>query len=79
MPPVSSPRRLVIVVRPGERARTALAWLRQLFPAALLLLATPSFPDALRDAEVVTLDADAVEAGPLALADAVLKGRASQE
>lgn len=67
------PERLVIVVPPGTRTRTVLGWLRALFPAAMLLVASPAPFTTAPDDEVVVLDADAVDAGPLSLADAVAK------
>ncbi len=62
--------RVVVLVRPGARTGTVLAWLRRLVPAALLLLAPASLPD---DARVITLDADEVLSGPLSLADALAR------
>jgi hypothetical protein len=73
-PPKDEPRdpapSLVVVVRPGRRTALALRWLRQLFPTALLLVATSGLVlDPRWDA--VTVDADDDATSPLALAVAV--------
>jgi hypothetical protein len=69
-------RKVVVVVRPGKRAGTVLAWLRQLLPAAVLLIAPatlpPTFPDG---AEDIIVDAEDVDS-PMSLADAIAKGQA---
>jgi hypothetical protein len=79
MPSPRGPEHLVIVVRPGRRTRTVLGWLRQLFPAAMLLVARANLDPSLlpidADAQVITLDADWVGSGPLAIAHAIAKGR----
>ncbi len=62
--------RVVVLVRPGARTDTVLAWLRRLVPAALLLLAPASLPG---DARVISLDADEVLSGPLSLADTLAR------
>jgi hypothetical protein len=65
---------LVVVVRPGHRTALALRWLRQLFPTALLLVATSGMVlDPRWDA--VTIDADDEATSPLALAVAVAERR----
>jgi hypothetical protein len=68
---------VVLVVKPGSSARRStrlVRWLRWLLPAALLIVSQkPLFPPGADD--VMTLDADAVESGPLAVADAIVKAR----
>jgi hypothetical protein len=72
-------RKLVIVVRPGARTRTIMGWLRQLLPAAVLLVAPSRFPAA-EMVDVITLDADEiVSGGPLALADALARRHGPME
>ncbi len=71
-------RKLVIVVRPGSRTRTILGWLRQLLPAAVLLVAPPSFPAA-EAADVIALDEEEVVSGPLSLADALARHHRSPD
>ena len=68
----ASGRPLVIVVRPGGRTGTILAWLRQLVPAAVLLVAPATFPE-VGSADVITLDANDILSGPLSLADALAR------
>jgi hypothetical protein len=63
-------RPVVIVVRPGARTRTVLGWLRRLLPAAILLVSSANFGDAVAS-ELIVLDNVDVEAGPLGLADAI--------
>jgi hypothetical protein len=63
-------RPVVIVVRPCARTRTVLGWLRRLLPAAILLVSSASFGDAVAS-ELIVLDNVDVEAGPLGLADAI--------
>ncbi|BDG02370.1 hypothetical protein [Anaeromyxobacter oryzae] len=68
---------VVLVVGPRttpRRSATLTQWLRWLLPAALLVvsqvpLGTPESED------VITLDADSIESGPLSLADAIGKAR----
>ncbi len=75
----NSDRKLVIVVRPGARTRTIMGWLRQLLPAAVLLVAPPMLPAA-EMVDVITLDADEiVSGGPLALADALARRHGPME
>jgi len=67
---------LVVVVRPGHRTALALRWLRQLFPTALLLVATSGLVlDPRWDS--VTIDPDDEATSPLALAVAVAERRSS--
>ncbi len=66
--------RLVIVVRPGARSRTILGWLRQLVPAALLVVAAVNLPPP-APPDVITIDEDDVASGPLSLADALIRQR----
>ncbi len=64
---------VVIVVRPGKRTGTVLGWLRQLLPAAILLVAPASLPSTELAAEdSIVVDADEVDS-PLSLADAVAR------
>lgn len=66
--------RVVVVVRPGRRTGLVLRWLRQLLPAAVLLVTPASSPGPEGDdAEVLLVEADEVES-PLQLADALAKG-----
>ncbi len=70
-------RRLVVAVRPGSkpgRSGEVLRWIRRLLPAAILLVGTPALPPADAD-EVISIDVDAVESGPLSLADALVRAR----
>jgi hypothetical protein len=71
----SGERPLVIVVPAGPRTRTLLAWLRQLVPAAVLLVASPVPGPLPRDVEVIALDTDTTDASPLSLADTIAKIR----
>ena len=61
---------VVIVVRPGIRTRTVLGWLRRLLPAAILLVSSANFGDAV-SSELIVLENVDVDAGPLGLADAI--------
>jgi hypothetical protein len=70
----TGPSGLMIVVRPGSRTRSILAWLRQLLPAALLVVAAANLP--VRP-DAVVLDEEEVASGPLSLADALLRNRRS--
>lgn len=70
-------RKLVVTIRPGKdprRAGEVLRWIRWLLPAAILLVGSaptvPSDPD-----EVITLDVDAMQSGPLCVADALARER----
>ena len=66
---------VVLLVRPGtppRRSASIVRWLRWLLPAALLVVSrVPMEPP--QDDEVITLDADAIESGPLSVADAIGK------
>jgi hypothetical protein len=65
---------LVVVVRPGSRAREIRRWLRVLLPSAILVATPAALPTG--DAyEVVTVDADAdaADAGPLSIARAITR------
>lgn len=65
-------RPIVIVVRPGVRSRTVIGWLRRLLPAAILLVSSANFGDAVPGELIVLEDVDVdVDAGPLGLADAI--------
>lgn len=65
---------LVIVVRPGRRTTTILGWLRQLVPAAMLVVAATNLPPPAPD-DVVTIEEDEVASGPLSLAHALVRPR----
>ena len=72
-------RRLVVSLRPGaspRRAGEVARWIRVLVPAAILLVGSaippPSFGGGDAD-EVITIDVDAVQSGPLAIADAIVR------
>jgi hypothetical protein len=68
-------RRLVVAVRPGSsptRSGEVLRWIRRLLPAAILFVGTAALP--VEDAdEVISVDVDEVESGPLSLADALVR------
>jgi hypothetical protein len=67
-------RTIVVFVRPAASERKSievLRWLRWMLPAALLVL-TAAPPPAIGD-PVIVIDADAVDAGPLAVAAAVAR------
>lgn len=71
-------RRLVVSLRPGaspRRAGEVARWIRALLPAAILLVgpAAPLPSPGGGDDEVITIDADAVQSGPLAIADAIVR------
>jgi len=71
-----SPEPLIIVVRPGEdrrRAGEVIRWIRRLLPAAVLLVAPVQLP-ADATAEVISVDVETVESGPLSLAETLLRG-----
>ena len=70
--------RLVIAVRPGARTKNILAWLRQLVPAAILVVAAADVPPA-PPSDAIALDDDDVVSGPLSLADALLRHRAAAD
>ena len=65
-----------VLVRPGTNPRRPAAiarWVRWMLPAALLIFSDVT-PDALPgDDDVITLDADDVDAGPLSVASAIQK------
>jgi hypothetical protein len=64
---------VVVLLHAGKRAETLLGWLRQLVPAAVLLVTPPAFsavqtvPD-----DALVVDAQDVDS-PLSLADAVAR------
>jgi len=61
----------VVVLRPGRRTEVVGRWLRQLLPAATLLVGAPGLP---RDGALV-LNPDEIES-PMALAAALTKDHA---
>lgn len=63
-----------MVVRPGRRTRTVLAWLRQLLPAAVLLVSPMSFPVAAPEEASLVVEADEVDS-PMSLAHALARAR----
>jgi hypothetical protein len=67
--------RVVVVVRPGRRTGVVLRWLRQLLPAAVLLVtpATAPAPEA-EDGDVLLVESDEVDS-PLQLADLLARGQ----
>jgi hypothetical protein len=70
-------RKLVVAVRPGaspRRSAEVLRWVRWLLPTAILLVGPAALPDP-DTAEVITIDVDSIESGPLSLADALVRGR----
>ncbi|HSN92314.1 MAG TPA: hypothetical protein VLS93_13875 [Anaeromyxobacteraceae bacterium] len=68
--------RVVVVVRPGVRTPTVLAWLRQLLPAAMLLVAPASLPpDEAGESDAIVVEADDFDS-PMSLADAVARSLA---
>lgn len=67
---------VVLVVRPGANPRRTSEirrWIRALVPAALILVS--SVPLAATSDDVVTVSADEVDAGPLAIAAALARPR----
>lgn len=71
-----SGRRLVVAVRSGSRpgrAAEVRRWIRLLLPAAILLVGAPAPPAGEAD-DVISIDVDEVQSGPLSLADALLRG-----
>lgn len=67
----------MVAVRPGARpgrSGEVLRWIRWLLPTAVMLVGTPALPPADAD-EVISVDVDAVESGPLSLADALVRDR----
>lgn len=74
----ASPRRVVLVVRPGSsrrRASEVLRWVRWLVPAAVLLVSPAPLPAGEVDATTICVDVDEVASGPLSVADALLRDR----
>lgn len=71
---------VILVVRPGanpRRAREVRRWIRALVPAALILVSSVPLPAAPDD--VVTVSADEVDAGPLAVAAALARPRHARD
>lgn len=70
---------VVLLVRPGaspQRARELRRWIRALVPAALILVSSVPIEAGAAEGVVVTVCADEVEAGPLAVAAALARARA---
>jgi hypothetical protein len=68
-------RRLVLLVPPGGRGDTLLGWLRQLLPAAVLMVSPPAFTASPPSSEeVLVVDAQDVDS-PLSLADAIARAQ----
>jgi hypothetical protein len=71
-------RPIVVVVRAGRRTETVLAWLRQLLPAAVLLVSPGTFMVTDDGAEgALVVDAEDVDS-PMSLAAAVARAQAKQ-
>jgi hypothetical protein len=73
----AGPQVVVVVVRQGtgvSRLAAVLRWVRWLLPATLLIISSTPLVCTDSDA-VITLEADAVESSPLAVADAIVKAR----
>ena len=65
--------RVVVVVRPGKRTGPVLVWLRQLLPAAVLLVVPASLPAAgTTEDDAIVVEADGIDS-PMSLADALAK------
>ncbi len=67
---------VVLIVRPTtdrSRRRQLLRWLRLLLPAAMLLVSEVPLADITDSDSVITIDADAVDSGPLSLADSIAR------
>jgi len=65
---------VVVLVKPGSAAPPAalLKWVRWLLPAAFLVVSQgPVIPTVSKD--VIVLNADDIDAGPLTVADAIVK------
>ncbi len=73
--PANAPS-LVIVVGQGPRMRSIRGWLRQLMPAALLVVSSANLPQP-TPPDVIVLDDSYVPSGPLSLADALLRQRSA--
>ena len=71
---------VVVIVRPtttAEKSRQVLGWLRWLLPAALLILSETPLTTVNGADRVITIDVDAVESGPMSVADALTRDRPS--
>jgi len=69
---------VVVIVRPAtplQTSRQILKWLRWLLPAALLIVSDAPLTGVADVDRVITIDADAVESGPLSVADALTRER----
>ena len=67
---------VVVIVRPtttAEKSRRVLGWLRWLLPAAFLILSEAPLTAVSGADRVITIDVDAVESGPLSVADALTR------
>lgn len=67
--------KVVVLVRPGRRTGPVLGWLRQLLPAAILLIA-PASPPAMEPGEggSIVVEANDIDS-PMALAHALTRNR----
>lgn len=76
----ATPQVVVVVVKHGagpSRLAAVLRWVRWLLPAAFLIVSPTPLVRADTD-EVITLNADAVDSSPLAVADAIVKARSGR-
>ncbi len=71
-------RRLIVSIqgRDPRRSGEVRRWIRLLLPTAILLLGSPPSPPPDGTDEVITVDADAVQSGPLSIAAALLRDHA---
>jgi hypothetical protein len=67
-------RPVVMLLHAGKRAETLLEWLRQLVPAAVLLVTPPSLTAVPSEPDALVIDAQDVDS-PLSLADAVTRAK----
>jgi len=71
---------VVVIVRPttaAKKSRQVLRWLRCFLPAALLVLSEAPLTTVSGADRVITIDADSIESGPLSVADALTRDRAT--
>lgn len=74
--------RPVVVLRTspasGAHAKALARWVRAMLPAALLVIAPPGAPVSDLPDDVIALDAQDLDSGPLAVADALVRARRGQ-